>query len=197
MSDDLEQESLPRGREAALRGGKAGKPENGDLAKDEAACECAKENAHLLDELAEAKALADEHLHGWKRAMADYANLKKETEAARADVHKFACVSLAAELLPVLDSFRKASQEKPEDSSKLAQWADGIARIRDQFESIMRKAGVEAIDKTGVPFDPNIHEAMSTKSVEGVPPDQVVEVLIPGYRMHDRVIRAAKVVVSS
>ncbi len=153
----------------------------------------------VIDELAQAQALAEEHMAGWKRAMADYANLKKETERDRVEIAKYASSTLVFSLLPVLDSFTKATAARPSDSEaqKLAQWADGVALIRAQFENAMKNAGVMHIDEHGVPFDPSRHEAMMMeKSNEGIAPGTIIRVLEPGYTLHDRVIRPAKVVVA-
>ncbi|MFA6603308.1 MAG: nucleotide exchange factor GrpE [Patescibacteria group bacterium] len=154
-------------------------------------------------ELTSARAEAVDNLAGWKRANADYANLKKDMERMREEFTKFACGSLVAELLPVLDSFRKAAaglptgaDGGPPDVAQLQQWVGGVDRIRQQLETVMKKAGVTAIEAAGAEFDPALHEAMMTRRQEGVASGQVVEVLETGYRLHDRVLRAAKVIVA-
>jgi molecular chaperone GrpE len=139
----------------------------------------------------------DEYLEGWKRATADYANLKKEHERERADFAKYAAANALSSLLPVLDSFAKADAAKPTrfaEAAQHAQWADGVSLVRQQFEGAMRSAGVAAIDQAGVPFDPTLHEAMMLQ--KGGAPGTVLKVLEPGYKLHDRVLRPAKVVVA-
>ncbi|MDD5251501.1 MAG: nucleotide exchange factor GrpE [Patescibacteria group bacterium] len=156
------------------------------------------------DELAAAKAQAAEYLDGWKRAMADYANLKKESEREKAEMAKFAAAILVREILPALDSLKQASAENPfasvggetPDAAKVMAWAAGVGNVAAQLQAALKKAGVEAIEEPGAPFDPHIHEAVTTRKEEGKASGLVLEVLQPGYRMSDRIIRAAKVVVS-
>lgn len=142
----------------------------------------------------------DEYLEGWKRAMADYANLKKENERGQTELAKYAAAGLVASLLPVLDGFTKAEAAKPArlaEAARHAQWSDGVSLVKAQFESVLKNAGVTAIDETGVPFDPSKHEAMiMEKRDKDHPAGEVIRVLESGYRLHDRVIRPAKVVVA-
>jgi len=152
-----------------------------------------------VDELSLSKARADEYLAGWKRALADYANLQKAAEKAREDVVKFACAGIVGNLVPVLEGFRKAAGQVPApgaDEAALRQWIDGVKLIEQQLENVLKKAGLSAVAETGVAFDPVVHEAMMARKQEGVEPGKIIEVLEAGYRLHDRVIRPAKVVVS-
>ncbi len=151
------------------------------------------------DELAAAKAKADAYLAGWKRALADYANLQKAAEKSREDVVKFACAGLVGSLLPVLEGFRKAAGQVPPpeaDAAALRQWIEGVKLIEQQLENALKKAGLTAIAETGAAFDPVVHEAMMTRKQDGAEAGKILEVLEAGYRLHDKVIRPAKVVVS-
>ena len=154
------------------------------------------------EELAKAKALADENMAGWKRAMADYANLKRENERAATELAKYAIAGFVEKLLPVVESFRKAADSRPAkngeplDETRVKQWVDGIGHVRSQLESALVSAGVTSIDKDGVPFDPALHDAMMMEKREGVAAGTVTKVLEPGCKLHDRVIRPAKVVVA-
>lgn len=143
------------------------------------------------DELAKARAAADEYLAGWKRATADYANLKKETERMREELAKYATIDAVSKFLPIAENLRAAIATKPAQSA----WADGIERITAQLESTMKQLGVETIDVTGVSFDPAMHEAMMREKSDAST-DTVIKILEAGYRMHGRVVRAAKVVVA-
>jgi molecular chaperone GrpE len=156
------------------------------------------------DPLAISKAQADEYLAGWKRAMADYANLKKEAERGQGELAKYASGNMVTELLPVIDSFSKAMAQKPQfgdgvqvDPAKLVQWIDGVGHISDQLANVLSRAGVTAIDKAGIPFDPAVHEAMMNAPADkDHPSGTVTKVLESGYKLHDRVLRAAKVIVA-
>lgn len=141
----------------------------------------------------------DEYLAGWKRAMADYANLKKDMERERADLAKYAVAGFVGKLLPTIESFRKAAEQlpaEPYDAAKTKQWIDGVGHIRSQLDAAIASAGVAPIDQDGVPFDPNFHDAMMMEKREGSAPGTVLKVLEPGWKLHDRVIRPAKVVVA-
>jgi molecular chaperone GrpE len=154
--------------------------------------------------LAAANAKADEYLAGWKRAAADYANLQKDMARQREEMAKYACGNLLMGLLPALDGFRDATAHAPSpnadgsyDSGAVAKWMAGMGLVRGNFETVLRNAGVTAIDETGVTFDPSCHEAvMMEKPEKPELSGQVLKVLQAGYRLHDRVLRAAKVVVA-
>jgi molecular chaperone GrpE len=153
------------------------------------------------DVLAAAQAQAADYLSGWQRAMADYANLKKDMERLSVDVAATASAKTLRPVLEVFDSFTKAAAHAPElpdlDALKpVAQWVSGIGTIRGQFESALRRLGVEPVDKAGVPFDPNVHEAMLSQTQEGTEPGMVLAILEPGYLLHGKVVRTAKVTVS-
>ncbi len=141
------------------------------------------------------EAKANEYLAGWQRAKADYANLQRDADSKLADLRKYAGAAFVSDLLPVIDTFRKAMEQPPEDAGA-KQWVEGIGHIRAQLEKVLAKAGVTMIDGTGTPFDPMLHEAMLQQPTEGAEPGSVVQILEPGYRMHDRVLRPAKVTVA-
>jgi molecular chaperone GrpE len=155
------------------------------------------------DELTAARAKADENMAGWQRATADYANLKREMERSNSELSKYAVGSFLNKLLPVVDSFRKATEQRPLkdgeplDETRIKQWADGVTLIRGQLDSVLGSAGVKPIDQIGIPFDPNMHEAMMMKpATPEAAAGTVVAVLEPGYLLHEKVIRPAKVVVA-
>lgn len=148
------------------------------------------------------RAKVEENMAGWRRAMADYANLKKDTERVTADLAKYAVAGFMERLLPVAESLRKAADARPIkdgepiDGPRVKQWIDGIGHVRSQLESALASAGVTAIDAADVPFNPAEHDAMMMEKKDGVAAGTVLKVLEPGCKLHDRVIRPAKVVVA-
>ena len=173
---------------------------NEAISKDNAPEEPATESTADTEEDVVAKCV--EYKAGWLRATADYANLKKEMDQQRLDMSKYASAGLINELLPTINNLRKAATHEPKPvegadyPAEVTQWIEGIKAVRQQLDSVLAKAGVEFIDQAGVEFDPNIHEAVMTKEVEGTEAGQVVEVLEAGCKFHDRVIKPAKVAVS-
>ncbi|HTM69129.1 MAG TPA: nucleotide exchange factor GrpE [Candidatus Binatia bacterium] len=156
----------------------------------------APETPDAADDLAKK---CEEYLAGWKRAMADYANLKKDAERERNELSKYAVAGLIEKLLPTIESLRQATNVRPEEpyeAARVKQWIDGIGHVRNQLESALAAAGCQPIDKDGIPFDPTQHDAMMMEKREGAEPGIVLKVLEPGCKLHDRVIRPAKVIVA-
>ena len=145
--------------------------------------------AVLQEELAE-------HLAGWKRAQADYQNLKKVTEQEKVETLKYGNTRLMESLIPLFDNLGLAVKHIPEEIAENA-WTQGITYIVKQMNDVLMEQGVEVIDPQGETFDPHQHEAVEMIEVEGTEPNTIVEVLQVGYRLYDRVIRTARVKVSS
>jgi len=129
------------------------------------------------------------------RAAADYDNLKKETVKLRAEYAKYAACEVVEQVLPVLDNLKKALEHAPTEDS-CAKWVGGVALIREQFEKVLEAAGVTALGVTGEKFDPAVHDALMREKREGADSDTVAQVVEPGYKMHDKVLRPAKVIVA-
>lgn len=136
---------------------------------------------------------AEKNLNGWKRAQADYQNLKKQSELEKLEIRKYAAATVIEEMIPVFDNFALAIKHCPEDLSGNS-WVQGILYIEQQWSQILFEQGVEVITpQIGEDFDPNTQEALETaEDGEG----KVSEVVQNGYRQHDRVIRPARVKVS-
>ncbi len=147
----------------------------------------------LKKALAEEKAKAEGYLASWQRAQADFINYKRRSEQEREETGKLANSVLILHLLPVLDDLERALASIPPRLSKLA-WVDGVRLIERKFRASLEVQGLTLVKALGEPFDPNQHEAvMRDKGKEGV----VIEELRKGYKLHDRIIRPAMVVVGS
>lgn len=145
----------------------------------------------LKKALEEEKAKAERHLSNWQRAEADFDNYRKRVEQERSETDRFANTLLILNLLPVLDDLERAFNSL---SAKLAQltWIDGIRLIYRKLQAILEARGLSEIKTVGENFDPTVHEAVSQgEGEEG----KVIEELQKGYKLHDRVIRPALVVV--
>lgn len=128
------------------------------------------------------------------RVSAEFENYKKRRQRDTQDLLKYGHEAMVRELLPVLDSFERAilSSEGTRDYDA---FHDGILMIFQQFQEILNRTGVERISPEGEPFDPNWHEAVGVCEHDELEPEHVAVVIEPGYRLHDRVIRPAKVMV--
>jgi molecular chaperone GrpE len=129
------------------------------------------------------------------RSQADFENYRKRSIREREDAVKFANFSLVEKLVPVLDSFDLGLQAAKANEAA-APIVSGMEMVRRQLEDVLHQFGVEALDATGHPFDPNLHEAVAQEASEDVPEGSVVRQLRKGYRLRDRLVRAALVVVS-
>ena len=133
-----------------------------------------------------------EYLDGWKRALADYENLKKDLPRERAEQRQYLAYDLASELMPALDSFELAMKHLPNDG-----WTKGFQAVQSQFVSALQKIGVERFGAIGEVFDPTLHESLGERSEPASEPNTIVEVLQPGWRIEHLIIRPAKVIINN
>ncbi len=147
----------------------------------------------LKKALAEEKAKAEANLANWQRAQADFINYKRRSEQEKEEVSKFANATLMINLLPILDDLERAFTSIPPRIAKLS-WVDGVRLIERKLQVNLEALGLSLIKTLGEPFDPKLHEAaMHGQGKEGI----VIEELQRGYKLHDRVIRPAMVVIGN
>lgn len=120
-----------------------------------------------------------------KRALADYRNLERRVEEERKLLTQLSSVILVEKLLPILDNLENAQAHLKDE---------GLEMVIKQFRSVLATEGIEEIEAQGAQFDPHLHEAVEV--VEGPDEGRVVKVQTKGYKINDKVIRPAKVVVS-
>jgi molecular chaperone GrpE len=148
-----------------------------------------------LDELGETRRERDEYLELAQRTRADFDNYRKRVARETSEALARGKAQLARDLLPVIDNLERALQVG-EDASAHEALARGVAMVHDELRGRLESAGVEAFDPVGEPFDPQLHEALSTRPEEGTDAGIVVETLEKGYRLNGQVLRPARVVVS-
>lgn len=141
----------------------------------------------------EQKAL--EYLAGWQRAKADYANLKRESEAKQIDLIKYASGELIKELLPLVDYFKQALKVVPNEQKGEA-WVEGIRHIQSKLEQILAYNGVKEMEVIGEKFNPEWHEAISEVENSAFSTGQITEELRTGFFLHDKVLQVARVKVA-
>ena len=127
---------------------------------------------------------------------ADIVNLRRRHTQERGDLIKFGGRALANRLLSVLDNLDRALEAIPEGAGDSV--VQGILLTRQSFWTALESEGITVIEAAGLPFDPNLHEAITTlPASEEHPAGVVIDVLETGYMLHDRVLRPARVVVTS
>lgn len=129
------------------------------------------------------------------RVAADFENYKRRQERERSEMTKFAGQKVIAEMLPVIDNFERALQTEPKPE-EFENFIDGVKMIQKQFMDVLSKAGVEAIEAMGQPFNPEFHEAIMQEENSDVPDETVVGEFQTGYTMHGRLLRPSVVKVS-
>ena len=149
--------------------------------------------------LRERAAKADEFWDRLLRTTADLDNFKKRAARERIEAGQSATAGVLQKLLPVLDHFemaQAAAQTADAPPAGIESLQAGIAMIQQQLRNILAESGLEEIDASGKPFDPMVHEAVSQMETADVPEGQVVRQLRKGYRLRERLLRPATVIVA-
>jgi molecular chaperone GrpE len=146
------------------------------------------------DELATVTAERDQYLDLAQRVQADFENYRKRAAREQERLVAHAHERLVRELLPVLDDLERAlgAVERHED----AQLVEGVKLVEQSLRNALRKEGVVEIETDGA-FDPHVHEALLTQPSDDVESGTVLEVVQRGYRVGDKVVRPARVIVAA
>ncbi len=150
------------------------------------------ENKEEKDLTATEKEL-EETMDRLKRIMAEFENYKKRNNKERENLYNSLLADVIASFLPVLDNLEKAAQAKTEDENM----KQGIELVVKQIHDIFTKFGVETIETVGKPFDPEIHEAVSSVQDENLGEKIVKEEFRKGYKIGPKVIRHSMVIVAN
>jgi molecular chaperone GrpE len=137
----------------------------------------------------EAQALQDKYL----RLAAEFENFKRLTQKEQRDFNRFANESLLKATLPIVDNLERAIKAAQGSSNGLIQ---GVELTLKQFLEVLGKFGVQPVDTIGKPFDPSCHQAVASAESTTLPNNHVLEEHQKGYRLHERILRAAMVTVS-
>lgn len=150
----------------------------------------------LRDELAAKSEEAARNHDLYLRERAEIENVKKRLQRDKADAIRFANESLLRDLLPVLDNLERAVGHAAAggNGQPLVQ---GVQLVLKAALDVLERHGVRRVEAEGRPFDPSVHEAVARVADPEREPNQVVEQFLPGYRLHDRLLRAAQVSVST
>lgn len=173
-------------------------PETESRSGDGSASEPIEISMEQIEELKLKAAKAEEYWERLLRVTADFENAKKRAARERQDAVKYGNESLLTKLIPVLDSLEMAtaSAEPTPPQPQTDPLKAGVVMILIQLRKALAEVGLEEVDATNLPFDPNLHEAVSQEPSAEVPDGHVVRQLRKGYRLNDRLIRPATVVVA-
>ena len=152
-----------------------------------------------IEELKTRAANADENWDRLLRTTADFENFKKRAARERVEIAQSAAAALIQRLLPVLDHFemaQTAAQNAEVPQGGIASLQAGVAMIQQQLKTILTETGLEEIDAAGKPFDPVLHEAVSQLESAEIPEGHVLQQLRKGYRLRERLLRPATVIVA-
>lgn len=145
------------------------------------------ENAELKDRLA--------------RRQADFENYRKRVERERSDTYNRVVADIAAKLLPVLDNLKRAleteSSVEAAESDEFRHFLSGVDLIYKQLNGVLEALGVKPIAAVGEQFNPHVHEAVVTEATDDYEPDTVMQEIVSGYRLGDKLIRPALVKVAT
>ncbi len=173
----------------------ADEPDGAAQATAEAGAKVLEDLDALRARLQTAEKERDQYLDLAQRTRADFENYQKRMQRDLATERRFAQAPLASDLLAALDNLERATAaaEKAGEKGPLVQ---GVAMVHSQLLDVLRRHGVTRMEALGQPFDPNLHQAVMQQPSKEHPPMTVVLVLEPGYLIHDRVLRPARVAVS-
>lgn len=143
----------------------------------------------LKKQLEEAQARAAENLDGWQRAQAEFVNYKNRIQRDREADYAAMKGDIFKKVLPVLDDLERALANRPDGDA----WAEGMMLIARKFQNVLEAEGVKRIEAAGQPFDPTLHEAISSEPSQEVESGHVIEVVQNGYMLGERIIRPAMV----
>jgi molecular chaperone GrpE len=145
------------------------------------------ERADLLDQLS--------------RRQADFDNYRKRTERERQETYHRVVGDVVGRLLPVLDNLRRAldteASQQAGESEEFRHFLQGVELIYKQLTDVLESLGLQPVAAVGQPFDPHVHEAVITEQTEDYEPDTVIQELVRGYRLGDKLLRPAVVKVAT
>ena len=164
--------------------------------KEEVAADSQEEAEPEADRLAELKATRAEvaaNYDRYVRAVAELDNYRKRTVRMRAETRDETLRDVLLQVAPILDNLRRALRQETQEAELLKQ---GVELICGQFNDVLKGYGLAEIEAVGQPFDPEVHEALAEVPDDEHAPGTVIEEMEKGYKLNDKVVRYARVVVS-
>lgn len=172
-------------------------PDNSSPAADDVAATSPEAAAEALArELAQAQQQAQDARDAQLRTVAEFENARRRLERDAQNSLKYANEKLIGELLSVVDSLELGMQAAAGAEGAAKAMADGMQLTWRQLMSVLEKGGVQVVNPQGEAFNPELHQAMTMAESADLPPNHVLSVMQKGYRLHERLLRPAMVVVS-
>jgi molecular chaperone GrpE len=171
-----------------------GRADYSEESQEETPVENSEEKAEEVEKI---PLTAEQEAERWKetalRTAADLENYRKRMARERSEDLRFARAGLVEELLPVFDNFSMGLQMAEQEQDSMIY--KGMAMVKGQLDDFLEAQGLKEVSTTGV-FDPNLHDAVAEEEKEGAEAGEILFVKRKGYTMHDRLIRAAGVIVA-
>lgn len=159
------------------------------------------EVAKLRQQIAKTSAEKSEIQETFRRRQTDFENFRNRTERERSEIFQSVISNLATKILPVVDNLNRALESSEnltnEKTKDFKHFIEGIHLVNHQLNDVLGEMGIQPIMSIGEPFDPHYHEAVAVVDTDSVPHNTIVEELLRGYRIDNKVIRASMVKVSS
>jgi molecular chaperone GrpE len=197
-SDSSTNESGPKSASAPVSSSDMRNPETlarTDPPKGEVADSASSPTDNIQDQMLRLKAERDKYKDIALRSVADLDNYRKRMAREKDDAIRFANANFLERLIPILDNFELGLQAAKASSGQSAV-VDGMSMVARQLQDFLTSCGIETIDAIGQVFDPNIHEAIAQEDNAEIEEGHVIRQVRKGYRLKDRLIRPANVVVS-
>ncbi|ACR70214.1 nucleotide exchange factor GrpE [Edwardsiella ictaluri] len=153
-------------------------------------------DARIAELEAQLKAMGEHEREIMLRARADVDNIRRRAEQDVEKAHKFALEKFSGELLPVIDNLERALELADKSNTELVSMIEGVELTLKSLLDVVRKFGVEQVAEVNVPFNPEVHQAMTMMASPDHAPNQVMMVMQKGYTLNGRLIRPAMVAVS-
>jgi molecular chaperone GrpE len=146
-----------------------------------------------VDPLGEARAEAADNYDRYLRAAAELDNFRKRTIRMRQESRDDTLRDVLLKIAPIMDNLRRALAQEDADADALKQ---GVELIANQLQEVFQGYGIEEVETIGEPFDPSVHEAMLQVESADHEPGTVMQEMEKGYRLRDKVLRPARVIVA-
>ncbi|GJM24203.1 MAG: protein GrpE [Phycisphaerae bacterium] len=186
-------------KKVSIADGKADAPANEDAAPDANECETdvEAEAAESIDPIDQLKAEVAEWKDKFLRSKAEQQNIARRSSNEIAEALRYSGTGLLKSVIEVMDDLDRTVEAVGGEGDTDSTLAEGVRLVRDKLQKILTDNHVEVIDASDAAFDPMMHEALLQQPSADHEPGRVIQQIQKGYRLHDRVLRPAKVIVSA